>query len=379
MKYTFQDSTELPVQRDFIQDLQDFIRISKGTIALEKSILGIKQGTKEETENSQKRIEEIDRFQKAVIGDIEERARGIESTEILEIKAKTTEAISTVALLKKNERLEDIERQNRQALMEIQELETEILTTLSPFFETSIYGAEHSYHASIEAKEMKGRQVSSVNGLQYEFELNFAHDSLKVEDLSELTLPVWAKGGILSREEKAKKMDVSDFHIMSIEYEGNSIRTVLQDKDAEHTFKISAEGMTLLILHGDYDITGDEKLTPLIDTGALYTFMGKLKEFFTKYVKFKKLRKVMLDDKNAVEENIIFDCLKLIAGIYGKLVRECIERGYAKGEVTIKMEEPGRVRTEKYISKSEASDELSSIGPEGLELASILGVSEAEG
>ena len=37
MKYTFQDSTELPVQRDFIKDLQDFIKLSKETIPLERS------------------------------------------------------------------------------------------------------------------------------------------------------------------------------------------------------------------------------------------------------------------------------------------------------------------------------------------------------
>jgi hypothetical protein len=48
-----------------------------------------------------------------------------------------------------------------------------------------------------------------------------------------------------------------------------------------------------------------------------------------------------------------------------------------EGEITIKIEEPGSIRTEKYISKSEASSELSSIGPEGNEIARILRVSEA--
>jgi hypothetical protein len=41
------------------------------------------------------------------------------------------------------------------------------------------------------------------------------------------------------------------------------------------------------------------------------------------------------------------------------------------------MVESGSIRTEKYISKSEASGELSSTGPEGMELAGILGVAEA--
>jgi hypothetical protein len=34
----------------------------------------------------------------------------------------------------------------------------------------------------------------------------------------------------------------------------------------------------------------------------------------------------MLNGKNIVDENRIFDCLKIIATIYGKLLMECIER-----------------------------------------------------
>jgi hypothetical protein len=171
-------------------------------------------------------------------------------------------------------------------------------------------------------------------------------------------------------------MDVSDFYITNIEYLRNSTKVTLEDKDAENRFIISADDRTFLILHGDHEITGDEKLAPAIDRNALYMFMGKIKEFFIASIVFKRLRLILLDGKNAIEENIVLDCLKLIAGIYGKLVRECIERGYTKGEVTIKIEEPGSVRTEKYISKSEALSELSSIGPEGRELAGILGITE---
>ena len=200
---------------------------------------------------------------------------------------------------------------------------------------------------------------------------------MKVEDFQKFTLPVRSKSGFLSREEKVKKLDVSGFYITNIEYGRNNTRTVLEDKDAEHRFIISSDGGTFLIMHGDHEITGDEKLAPAIDKDSLSAFMIKIKEFVTETVGSKRLRLILMDGKNAIEENLIFDCMKLIAGRYGKLAKECIERGYTKGEITIKMEEPGSVRTEKYISKSEASSELLSIGPEGSELAIILGVSEA--
>jgi hypothetical protein len=130
-------------------------------------------------------------------------------------------------------------------------------------------------------------------------------------------------------------------------------------------------------MYGDNEITGDEKLAPALDKDSISIFVEKIKDFVTDSVVFRKLRLILIDGKNAVEENVIFDCLKIIAGIYGKLAKECIERGYTEGEITIKIEEPGSIRTEKYISKSEASSELSSIGPEGNELARILRVSEA--
>lgn len=377
MKYTFQDSTEFPVQRDFIQDIQDFIRISKEVIPLEKSIKEIKQVNIEETGTTQAGIEEIDRFQKEITECIEERALGYESREVLEIKSKTIETCANISLLKKNEKLEDIDKQNRLALIEVRQLEDRILTALSPFFENSIYGAEHTCYASSEDRKLKGWQVSSIDGMRYEFELSFIQDTLKVEDLLKLTLPVRSKSGFLSKEEKVKKLDVSGFYVTNIEHGKNTTRTVIEDKDAENRFIITSDGGTFLIMYGDNEITGDEKLAPALDKDSISIFVEKIKDFVTDSVVFRKLRLILIDGKNAVEENVIFDCLKIIAGIYGKLAGECIERGYMEGEITIKIEEPGSIRTEKYISKSEASSELSSIGPEGNELARILRVSEA--
>ncbi len=377
MKYTFQDSTEFPVQRDFIQDIQDFIRISKEVIPLEKSIKEIKQVNIEETGTTQAGIEEIDRFQKEITECIEERALGYESGEVLEIKSKTIETCANISLLKKNEKLEDIDKQNRLALIEVRQLEDRILTALSPFFENSIYGAEHTCYASSEDRKLKGWQVSSIDGMRYEFELSFIQDTLKVEDLLKLTLPVRSKSGFLSKEEKVKKLDVSGFYVTNIEHGKNTTRTVIEDKDAENRFIITSDGGTFLIMYGDNEITGDEKLAPALDKDSISIFVEKIKDFVTDSVVFRKLRLILIDGKNAVEENVIFDCLKIIAGIYGKLAKECIERGYTEGEITIKIEEPGSIRTEKYISKSEASSELSSIGPEGNEIARILRVSEA--
>ena len=378
MRYTFQDSTDFPVQRDFIQDLQDFIRISKEVIPLEKSAIKIKNENREKIVISEKRIQEIDMFEKDIRDCIESRAAGIDAAEILEVKARTLETSSTVALAKKNEKLEELDRGNKLDLMEVQQLETRILSTLSPFFEDSIYGTKSTYYASVEDKKLKGKQVSFGDGIQYEFELDFTRDTQKVKDLHDLTLPVWSKSGIISREKKVKKLDISDFYISSIEYEGNNLRAILEDnKDPENRFIMSADGKTFLIVHKDYEITGYEELAAALNRDSVNIFIIKLIELFTESVGSKRLRRIMLDGKNVIDENRVFDCLKLIAAIYGQLVTQCIEKGYTKGEITLKIEEPEGIRTEKYLGKSEILRELSTIGSEGQELAKILRVTEA--
>lgn len=62
----------------------------------------------------------------------------------------------------------------------------------------------------------------------------------------------------------------------------------------------------------------------------------------------------MLNGKTIVDENRIFDCLKIIATIYGKLVMERIERDILK-EINIKIKELEGIRTEKYLEKSKIS------------------------
>ncbi|AKB55399.1 hypothetical protein [Methanosarcina barkeri] len=357
--------------------MQDFIAISKEVIPLEKSTITIKNENQERRAVFEKMIQEIDLFEKEMRECIETHVAGVDTPEILEIKEKTFETSSSVALAKKNEKLAEIDNENKLDLMEMQQLDTRILSALSPFFEDSIYGAQNARYAFMEDKTLKGKQVSFIDNLQYEFELLFTQDTLKVKDLQNLTLPIWSKGGILSREEKVKKIDVSDFYIKNIKYEKNSLKTVLEDKDAENKFTISSDEKTFLIMHRDYEITRDQELAAALNRDLVDSFITKLKGFFTEFVGSKKLINITLDGKNVIKEDRVFDCLKLIASIYGRLVKECLEKGYTEEEITIKIEEPGGTRTEKYLEKSEILRELSTIGKEGEDLATLLRVKEA--
>ena len=63
MKYIYQDSTELPVQRDFIEDLKTFLDITSRVIPLENSIIEIKCKNKEAIYELKSRIHGINNFE----------------------------------------------------------------------------------------------------------------------------------------------------------------------------------------------------------------------------------------------------------------------------------------------------------------------------
>src|ERR1035437_1011345 len=63
MKYIYQDSTELPVQRDFIEDLKTFLDITSRVIPLENSIIEIKCKNKEAIYKLKNRIYGINNFE----------------------------------------------------------------------------------------------------------------------------------------------------------------------------------------------------------------------------------------------------------------------------------------------------------------------------
>jgi len=63
MKYIYQDSTELPVQRDFIEDLKTFLDITSKVIPLENSIIEIKCKHKEAVYELNNRIHGMNNFE----------------------------------------------------------------------------------------------------------------------------------------------------------------------------------------------------------------------------------------------------------------------------------------------------------------------------
>ncbi|MDY0386521.1 MAG: hypothetical protein RBT65_05205 [Methanolobus sp.] len=378
MKYTFQDSTELPVQRDFIKDLQDFIKLSQETIPLEKAAQLLNDKKKKNTVSVESQIKGIDEFEMGIAAAVQELAANIESLGITDIKDEVSAAMVSVSSKKRMDLGKQLEEKVKTADYELEQLNSKIISLLNPFFEEKVYNSIDTYSFLQEDGIISGKQISSTENMEYWFELKFNSKELKIEDLyKKFMLPVWVSGGLLRREDKVKEIDLSDHHIVSMEYDGDEhLEAVLKDDDSEHVFKIVADENTFMIFHNDRDISIDEKLIESLEEEEILLLIKKMKQYFTVAVQSRMLTHVFLDGKDAINENMIFDCFKIIATHYGSLITECLNRGYNKEEIAIKIERPDETRTEKYISRADVFKQLSDIGSEGLELAGILKVSD---
>jgi hypothetical protein len=376
MKYTFQDSSELPLQRDFIQDLNNFIEMAKKVLPLENSAIELSEEESEEISSLEVRIRAIEEFSKDIQQYVDERSKGSEEKEILECRNSVIDVCVETAdkgLKELNQKLEQIKRQSESGIYKI---EMDLLNNLDPLFESGIYGANKAYSVSSKNGSLKGILKASFSGMEYSCDLAYAHDILSVREVyGELFLPTWTKAGIFSKENKVKMIDVSDYTVSSMNFDGDKhIDLSFENKKGDQKFKIASDNDTYQIYQGEFEITGDEKLLQSLNVDNIAGLVGDTKKYMELFIKHQKLTHILLDGEDAVRNNEVFDCLKLIAEQYGDIVKESLEKGYVKNEITIKIEASDGTRTEKYITKEEAFDQLAELGSEGLELASILGV-----
>jgi len=371
MKYIYQDSTELPVQRDFIEDLKTFLDITSQVIPLENSIIEIKCKQKEALHELKSRIEGVNNFEEKLETLLRKLVNEVDIEDII----PCTNAILHLGKRREILKAEYTKIENGTP-DEYKKIEEKILEVLSDFLISGVYGAEKRFELSSNTNGISGEMEGWVSGLQYHYRLTFTEETLTVEKLlGSLSLPGWARAGILRKEEKIKMQNLSEFLITFLEYDTQkNVRIALENKKANRKFRIEGGDHRYFVYEDDREITADKELGNFIDMESLAKIPEKVQAYFRENIRTHTLSKVLLDEVDAVSTNQIFDCLKVIAEQYGVIVQECLAKGHNKEEITIKVEEADGTRTEKYITKAEIYTQLAEVGSEGIEIAGILGV-----
>jgi hypothetical protein len=376
MKYVYQDSTELPVQLDFIEDLKTFLDITSRVIPLENSIIEIKCRHKETFQELKKRIEGMNYFEERLEVLLRKLVNEIDIEDVVPCANAVMQTCSENLRRKRGALETEWTKIENRTPNEYKNYEEEILEVLSSFLISGVYGAEKRLELSSNSSGISGEMDGWVSGLQYHYKLGFTEETLTVEKLlGNLSLPGWTRAGILRKEDKIKMQDLSEFLISFLEYDTQeNVRIVLENKKSNRKFKIEGGEHRYFVYEDDKEITADKALEPFIDIKSLLSIPEKIQAYLKTHVHTYTLSQVLLDEEDAISTNQIFDCLKVIAEQYGVIIQECLTRGHNKEEIIIKMEEADGTRTEKYITRAEIYAQLAEIGSEGIEIAGILGV-----
>ncbi|NPE28261.1 hypothetical protein HNV12_09890 [Methanococcoides sp. SA1] len=378
MKYTFQDSTDLPLQRDVIQDIQEFVDTSRKVLPIENASIEKNDDLYRRHISLEKGVDELESINSKVLEFINGLTEDFDMKEILDYRNSVFDECDASFNKSTKTMLSEIESIDKSIEDENLGESKQILSALNSLFEGGIYGTTDKFSVSMNRGVMRGRLLATVAGMEYESDLTFKDDLLTIRGIyGSLFLPTWTRSGIFYKEEKVKLEEVSDFILTSLDFDEFFISASFENKKSTKRFKVEMDGNSFVLHYDGNEVTSDPALMPSLETEQVNSLLDSLKKYISSNIKTRTIIKLVLDGDDAIINNQIFDCLKLIAEQFTDLINECLERGYSKDEITIKIEENDGTRTEKYVSKTDLFDQLSELGSEGLELASLLCVDNA--
>jgi len=373
MIYTYQDGTELQVQRDFIQDLKNYVECLEKILPLENEIIELKDRENDQTSIYERKVTVLSSF-KNELGHI--LPQNNESEEAVLLKPCVDEIFEVCDKFVKKYREEfeiEMSRLKKEVGYQIKIKETEIVKELNPFLISGVYGAKRVYDISYHDQILTGTLYFHFSGLQYKYKLNFFDERLTVQKLlGDFTLPSMATTGLFSKEQKPRVVSLADNIVLSIQYD-DLYNFSLDLENKKRIVRIVRKNGNFSIFDEGRDITADNGLSSLLNEADLQQIPKQIMEYLRKNVSTFDLKEIFIDEEDAIANNSIFECMKIIAAQYSTIVTECIRRSPIKNEISIKIQTEDGSRSEKYISKEELYSSLANIGGDGLEIASIIG------
>jgi len=379
MTFVFQNSKEMPVQKNFIDDLNNFLDFIEKILPIENKAIELNSQIKKEEERFEKESSVMTKFSNELNDSLENLSKNYQLEPVKKCKEKINE--TCVACIEKQKEqmkiaLDDLTRRSKD---EVGQMAEQIRTELEPFLWSMVYNVNKTQLITASAEKLNGSITMGINGLTYNYDITYNEVPLQVKKfIDEISIPIWSKGGLIHKEDRIKKLDISDYIIKRI-YNNDDFQLDLENKKGTKkvNIKVHEEIKNASIMYIDEsatDITSNEDLLPQVDFYKLRELIKNLKEYIDNEANIvsKTLTSVEIDEKDAIVSNEIFDSIKIITSQYGEIVSEILENGFSKDEIIIKEIIKDRTRNEIFISIDEVSNRLSALGGEGLELIDLL-------
>ncbi len=382
MKYLYQDSVELPVERDFISDLTDLLKLTVAVYPLENGIISANNEIESERRAKDQKVFRLEAFESDVGMQLDAMIIDDATDEMRICKGAIAEACTLCVDQQRTTVESDFDASFNDLTEKIAHNSEEMRKILSPFLEFGVYDTRHRYSLiSTGGGALRGEFEAEVEGLSFVYELEFKEPVLVKQLVGVFSIPIPGKAGIFRKEDVLKMLDLSNHRLIGVEYTDEHTIAEFKDRKGEKAVRIEMQHATnnYSIVYGSVEpinLTKDESILEEIDSAEVIYLMqevvGCVRD--AKKREGSMLKTMTFDGVDVIEESIIFDSLKVVFAKYGKIASECIAHGATKDELVVKIESDSGARSEKYMPISTIESCLSEIGEKGIELAGVFGL-----
>ncbi len=394
MKYLYGDSTEFPMQVDFLGLLENFVDTSVKSIELENTVFSLKEDIKDRRILKNSVLDEMDVFLSTVERAISEAvARSKEKETILEYAEKSKEFLKNFIEEGKAKFSEEIFKEIAQFEEKVNQADEENRKVLESFFikdPVPLVNKKFTLKASEEGYSSKV-EVECEGDISYLFdiassELPFWDGHVKAFDFVRgVEIPARMKKPFLKAELEPEIASIDDYFLADLVLTGRELEVVFRKRldTSSERFRLKmdlTDEFLLDVYHAEEN--GVEKNIKAISELKAALKILRLREFGEKiieetnnlYPKKQKLEALYLHGRDVLEENIVFELMQKVAEILAPTVEEVKKHSPSEEELSLKAEDETGKRSEIYLKKSQIKEKLGAIKDKGNKLLETLSI-----
>lgn len=392
MKYLYGDSTEFPLEFDFLEVLDKYVDTSVSTIKLENDVFESKEEIMDRRRLKNSVTTEMDIFHVAVKKAISEAVgKSKEPEKIAEHAQKSKDFLDNYTREGKETFSNEIFQEIAQFEKEIDETDEQNRKTMESFFILDpIPIINKKYSVNAEKKKYLSKIQNECEGdITYIFnvassEIPFWSRLVKASDFLEgVKIPAKMKKHMLKKETEPELITLDDYTLTNLVFSENELEVVFRkDLDAQsERFRLKMNFMEEFNAEVYYaqrngvekNIKGDPELKAVLNILRLHEFGNNIIKALTDlYDERDVLDSLTYRAKDVFEENLIFDLMQKVAVIFAPTITEIKKRAPSKSEISLKTEDETGKRKEIYLKISQVQEKLSSIGEKGDKLYELL-------
>ena len=394
MKYLFGDTTDFPLQRDFLKLLDNFTDTSVKAISIENKVLDLKEKILDKRRFRNSVLEEMEIFLMRLENAISDAIANSEEQEIIiQYADKSKEFLKKFIEDSKNKLSDDILREIGQLGKKVAEADEENRKTLESFFiQDPVNIISKKYTLKKAEKGYSAKVLVSCEGTiscLFEIassEIPFWDGQVKAIDfVRSVEIPARMKIPFLKKQEVPDIVKIDDYFLTDLVLSGKELEVVFKrrfDTEAER-FRLKmdlSDEFEVEVFHAEENEV--EKNIQAVPELKNVLKVLKLRELGEKilertndiYPKKRRLDQIHLNDKDVIEENIIVELMENVAEFFAPIIADIRKHSPFGEELSLKAEDEKGERTEIYLKKSVVIDKLDAIKDKGKKLTEILGV-----